>query len=730
MSKSIKLEKVIVPIRSINLLKRFINENPEFEKIFVNSKSPEEAKKGIKNRVLPVLKSDKKAYNFYKENKKVNVSLSEIEWSKIAAIRILDYIDHSGKVFEDPNFKGLKIENDPFKLVWLAIHKGTGGSRPDFFEDMIHLLRQYNGKSKRTIPTKDEIDNWMDRHPSGLEPRVIKLRQQNKQRILNIIINKIDNGEIRDSKYFFKGNLDREQKFDVALKWWKDKTFHLRFAVRSPELLDELLDNSLDPITMKVLYEAKRKGIPFFINLYYLSLLNVNAPWFAVGAELAIRDYVFYSKELVNNYGKIIAWEKEDIVEPGKPNAAGWILPSYHSVHRRYPEVAILIPDTMGRACGGLCSSCQRMYNFQNGLYNFNLDKLKPNEKWEERLDRYLEYFENDSQLRDILITGGDAFMSSDKSLCKILDAVYEMSIRKIEANKHRSENNKYAQMLRVRLGTRIPVYLPQRITHNLIKILTEFKEKASKIGIKQFVVQTHFVSPMEVTPEVKKAVNKILSSGWIVTNQHVFITAASRRGHAAKLRKIMNDIGIVPYYTFCVKGYKENVYNFSTNARLIQEQTEEKYIGNVPDKYYNDIKDLSLDANNMVDNINNIRNKLNLPFIATDRNILNMPGVGKSLSFRTIGITRRGRRILEFDHDNCREHSPVVDKMGKVLIVESKSINDYLQQLEKMGEDPSDYKSIWGYSIGESEKRHSLYEYPEFDFTITKEYTNIMIDK
>lgn len=58
----------------------------------------------------------------------------------------------------------------------------------------------------------------------------------------------------------------------------------------------------------------------------------------------------------METYGQIRAWEREDIVEPGKPNAAGWLLPDGHNIHRRYPEVAILIPDTMGRACGGLCS--------------------------------------------------------------------------------------------------------------------------------------------------------------------------------------------------------------------------------------------------------------------------------------------------------------------------------------------------------------------------------------
>lgn len=232
----------------------------------------------------------------------------------------------------------------------------------------------------------------------------------------------------------------------------------------------------------------------------------------------------------------------------------------------------------------------------------------------------------------------------------------------------------------------------------------------------------------MEVTPEVKTVIQRILSAGWIVTNQHVYITAASRRGHGAKLRQVLNDVGIVPYYSFSVKGYHENVYNFATNARLVQEQNEEKYIGLVPDKYHDQIKDFSLDAPKMTENINLLKEKLDLPFLSTDRSVLNMPGVGKSLSFRTIGITRRGRRILQFDHDPSRVHSPIIHKMGKVIIVESKAVNDYLRQLEYMGEDISDYKSIWGYSIGQSEKRHSLYEYPDYDFKITEQYTNIQI--
>ena len=63
---------------------------------------------------------------------------------------------------------------------------------------------------------------------------------------------------------------------------------------------------------------------------------------------------------------------------------------------------------------------------------------------------------------------------------------------------------------------------------------------------------------------------------------------------------------------------------------------------------------------------------------------------------------------------------------MGKVIIIESKSISEYLRQLEDIGEDTGLYESIWGYSIGETEPRNPLYEYPEYEYEATKEYSNL----
>ena len=168
----------------------------------------------------------------------------------------------------------------------------------------------------------------------------------------------------------------------------------------------------------------------------------------------------FTAVQLIDEFGSISAWEKEDEVVIGEPNAAGWLLPS-HSLHRRYPEVAILIPDTTGRACGGLCSSCQRMYGFQSGNFNFDLSQLEPQKNWPEKLEVLLSYYEKDTQLRDVLITGGDALMSSNESLRYILDRTLAMIERKRIANQKREK--KYAEITRIRLGTRLPVYLPQR---------------------------------------------------------------------------------------------------------------------------------------------------------------------------------------------------------------------------------------------------------------------------
>lgn len=608
----------------------------------------------------------------------------------------------------------------------------------DLFLELFQLFKRLQGESV-PLPSPQRIKSRNDRWDTGLDEEVREMRDENKERMLHLLIQKIENRKSKPSvRFHFEEGMSYEEKYQLVSKWWGDFRFHLSMAVKSPAELNRFLGNSLSSETMYLLNRARKKGMPFFATPYYLSLLNVTGYGYN---DEAIRSYILYSPRLVETYGNIRAWEKEDIVEAGKPNAAGWLLPDGHNIHRRYPEVAILIPDTMGRACGGLCASCQRMYDFQSERLNFEFETLRPKESWDSKLRRLMTYFEQDTQLRDILITGGDALMSQNKTLRNILEAVYRMAVRKQRANLERPEGEKYAELQRVRLGSRLLAYLPMRINDELVDILREFKEKASAVGVKQFIIQTHFQTPLEVTPEAKEAIRKILSARWIITNQLVYTVAASRRGHTTRLRQVLNSLGVVCYYTFSVKGFNENYAVFAPNSRSMQEQQEEKIYGQMTPEQAEELykiletkvsaginEEKPKEDADTAKQIRRFMRKHHLPFLATDRSVLNLPAIGKSMTFQLVGLTEEGKRILRFEHDGTRHHSPIIDQMGQIYIVENKSLAAYLRQLSKMGEDPEDYASIWSYTKGETEPRFSLYEYPDFPFRITDKMSNLEI--
>lgn len=619
---------------------------------------------------------------------------------------------------------GEKIRYEPIKWLWEALRE-EGKVHRDFLIDRYFLFKQFQN-SFDVLPDKKRCERWRERWKVGTDEDVAGERRENRERISRLLIQKIERRNKMNSRYRFEPGMDEREKRMLIDEWWKDYKFHLSMAIREPEELNLFLDDTLSGETMRILFDAKQKGIPFFVTPYYLSLLSIREDGYD---DSTIRSYVIYSRELVDNFGEIQAWEKEDVVEPGKPNAAGWLLPNSTNIHRRYPEVAIFIPDSMGRACGGLCALCQRMYDFQKGHLNFNLDRLKPIEGWEQKMERLMTYYENDSQLRDILITGGDALMSQNPTLEKILDAVYRMAVRKRDTNKYRAKGEKYAEIQRVRLGSRLLAYLPSRVDDGLIDVLKRFREKAVRAGIQQFFVQTHFESPLEITEEVVLAVRKLLDAGWIITNQLVFTVAASRRGHTARLREELNKIGILTYYTFSVKGFGENYALFAPNSRSEQEVKEEKICGKLtPDLEFEVLKTLEK-PECLSPGLVRLLEKYDQPFLATDRNVMNLPGIGKSMTYVTVGLTKQGKRILRFSLDANRRHSPWVDNIGDVYIVENKSIAAYLRQLEELGEDVEDYSTIWHYSEGQTESRFALFEYPRQYTGITDDFTNLIIE-
>ena len=718
-----------------HLVSKIQSDNPTILPLFLDPKlSDADLVEALRNHYTEYMKQEyPTAWTYYTGEEQSEQDYYKLSARSMAYLRIMDYLDHEGEAYPDWNLHGQEIVSRPIALLRKVLTGKCDDCNPDFLEDMAHLFSQLSEVEPFNIPTRSQVQAWMERHGSGLDSDVVAWRSDNKERIVALIIEKLKTSERKNhsSHYQLKEGMSDKDIRKQVLTWWREDRFHLHFAIRSTEELNRYLDHSMRSEELRIMGEAAKKGIPIFATPYFLSLIDTrkkeeqtqekenqgegnqkeeNKAQENLGSDLVLRSYLFYSQDLVDEFGSIVAWEKEDIAEPGKPNVAGWILPS-HNVHRRYPEVAIFIPDTMGRACGGLCSYCQRMYDFQGGRFNFELEKLRPRMSWKKSLEANMEYFRNDPYLSDILITGGDAFMSSVASLQQILDAVLQMAKGKLLDNADREDGDKYATMRRVRLGTKIPVYLPQRVTKELVAVLRDFREKAREVGISQCVVQTHISSAMEITPDTKKAIARLLESGWAVTNQEVFTVAASRRGHSAKLRKVLNDIGVLPYYTFTVKGFTENRELFATNSRSTQEQVEESSIGQVAQRYHASLRYFMSDAPNLVESIDLIRKSDEIPFLATDRNTLNLPGVGKSNTYRTIGITDDGRRILKFEFDHTRAHSKVIKEMGSVIIIESKSIAHYLRQIAEMGEDPSEYATIWGYSAGSLAPRSTVFE-------------------
>lgn len=303
-------------------------------------------------------------------------------------------------------------------------------------------------------------------------------------------------------------------------------------------------------------------------------------------------------------------------------------------VTRRYPGIAIIKPF---KTCAQICVYCQR---------NWEIDEvLAPTAMVnEESLDRAISWFEEHPAVGEVLITGGDPCIMKDSTLKRLLDVFSEMK-----------------QISRIRIGTRTPVVLPMRWTETLVSLLSAYHEP----GRREVAVVTHVEHPYEITPELLTAITKIRSAGMSVYNQQVFTVENSRRFETAKLRKCLRVVGIDPYYTFNVKGKFEMKRYRVPVARLLQERKEEARLFPGLDR--------------------------------TDEPVLNIPRMGKNhlrsgQDHRLIMIRRDGSRIYEID--------PWEKNLAAVptYVYTDVPIYDYLNELARRGENPTDYDTIWYY--------------------------------
>lgn len=179
----------------------------------------------------------------------------------------------------------------------------------------------------------------------------------------------------------------------------------------------------------------------------------------------------------------------------------------------RYPDRVLLLITDM---CSMYCRHCtRRRYAGQ-----------KDNEAPADYIQKAIEYIEKTPQVRDVLLSGGDALMVSDAKL--------ESIIKRLRAIPH---------VEIIRIGSRTPVVCPQRITDNLVNMLKKYHP---------IWLNTHFNHPKEITPEAKEACERMANAGIPLGNQSVLLKGINDCPNIMKrLVHGLVKIRVRPYYIY-----------------------------------------------------------------------------------------------------------------------------------------------------------------------------------
>lgn len=179
----------------------------------------------------------------------------------------------------------------------------------------------------------------------------------------------------------------------------------------------------------------------------------------------------------------------------------------------RYPDRVLLLITDM---CSMYCRHCTRR----------RFAGQKDNESPGDRIEKAIEYIEKTPQVRDVLLSGGDALMVSDERL--------EYIIKRLRAIPH---------VEIIRIGSRTPVVCPMRITEDLVNMLKKYHP---------IWLNTHFNHPDEVTPDSIKACERLANAGIPLGNQSVLLRGVNDCTNIMKrlVHKLVK-MRVRPYYIY-----------------------------------------------------------------------------------------------------------------------------------------------------------------------------------
>ena len=279
----------------------------------------------------------------------------------------------------------------------------------------------------------------------------------------------------------------------ASSKDWQDWRWQLRNRITEINQLEDIL---AIPSLKKETLTAVTSVYPMAINPYYLSLIQRNNP-----KDPIVTQCIPDMEEISYSNGS-----------PNDPLKEDSHMPVPKLIHR-YPNRCLAIVTEI---CATYCRHCNRK--------RFWSQPTQPTFK--KRLQKMIRYISESPQIREVIISGGDPLILDDQVLETMLASLH--AIPHIEV---------------LRIGSRVPVVMPMRITKELCRILKRYRP---------LWFNTQFNHPHEITPESTRACNMLQEAGIPVSNQSVLLKGVNDSP------KVMNDllyglqkISVRPYYLF-----------------------------------------------------------------------------------------------------------------------------------------------------------------------------------
>ncbi len=277
---------------------------------------------------------------------------------------------------------------------------------------------------------------------------------------------------------------------------WSDWRWQTKHRIRSLDVLESLLDISLSEEKRRQLQETIQK-FPFAITPYYLSLINTdqleNDPIFRQAVP-SIRELEVSAADMADPLH-----EDKDSPVPG--------------ITHRYPDRVLFL---VSNVCAMYCRHCTRKRRVGD------IDNIPSKAV----IRKGIDYIRSNPKIRDVLLSGGDPFLLSTRSLDWILTEL--RAIPHVEI---------------IRIGTRTPVVLPYRITPELVRMLKRHHP---------IWINTHFNHPREVTSSSRRALQMLADAGIPLGNQTVLLAGVNDcpRIMRALVHKLVAN-RVRPYYLY-----------------------------------------------------------------------------------------------------------------------------------------------------------------------------------